>query len=125
MPLTFMKAFGHSASDDIWRSRAGVKAARLTRATRLPILSPVQSPQAFVSIEKGAKRMFPSPGKSWFSTREGHRYGWEIALIIGIKFALLAALWFAFVAPWMHPANPPVNVVQQLYVPGEPAVTHD
>ena len=69
--------------------------------------------------------MFPSPGKSWFRTREGHRYGWEIALIVGIKFALLAALWFAFVAPWMHPAKLPVNVVQQFYVPGEPAVTHD
>ena len=72
-----------------------------------------------------AKRLFSSSESSWFRTREGRRYGFEIAVIIGVKLVLLAVLWFAFVAPWTHPANLPVSVVQQFYAPGALTVTHD
>lgn len=71
------------------------------------------------------QRLSPSSGKTWFHTREGRRYGWEIALIIVVKLVLLIVLWLVFIRPWPHLAAPPAAVVHQLYSPAAPAVHHD
>jgi len=70
------------------------------------------------------KRMSPSSAPTWFRTREGRRYGWEIGFVIVVKLALLLVLWFAVIEPWPRPA-PPATVVQQLYLPAVPAARHD
>jgi hypothetical protein len=61
--------------------------------------------------------------KTWFRTREGRRYGWEIALIIVVKLMLLIVLWFVFIKPWPRPATPPAAVVHEFYA--VPADRHD
>jgi len=66
-----------------------------------------------------------SSAEVWFRTREGRRYGWEIASIIIVKLLLLCALWFVFIKPWPRPSTPPASVVQQFYVPAAAAVRHD
>jgi hypothetical protein len=58
---------------------------------------------------------------SWFRTREGRRYGWEIGLIIALKLLLLVVLWFAFIKPWLRTVPPPAAIVQQFYLPAKPA----
>jgi cytoskeletal protein RodZ len=62
--------------------------------------------------------------QTWFRTREGRRYGWEIAAVIVVKLVLLTALWFVFIKPWAPPAAPHA-IVQQLYLPPPPAARHD
>lgn len=66
-----------------------------------------------------------SPSASWFYTRGGRRYGWEIGLVIVLKLALLVLLWFAFIKPWQRPATTLVPAAQQLYGPSAQAVRHD
>jgi hypothetical protein len=65
------------------------------------------------------------PEKTWFRTREGRRYAWEIALIVAVKLALLLILWFAIIKPWPHPTATPSTVVRQLYAPMSPPAHHD
>jgi hypothetical protein len=72
-----------------------------------------------------AQKQLPSPGETWFRTRDGRRYGWEIGIIIVVKLAVLILLWFVFIKPWPRPATPPAVVVQQLYSPAAPASRHD
>jgi hypothetical protein len=69
----------------------------------------------------------PSPESQevWFRTREGRRYGREIAAIVIVKLLLLCALWFVFINPWPRPATPPAGVVQQFYAPAAAAARHD
>lgn len=69
----------------------------------------------------GADRPPVSPTGTWFCTRDGRRYAWEIGLIIVVKLALLAVLWFVFIKPWPRPATSPASFVQQLYLPAAPA----
>jgi len=67
----------------------------------------------------GAKRSAPSSAKTWFRTRAGHRYGWELGLVIVGKLALLVVLWFVFIEPWPRPTTP-ATFVQQIYQPVAP-----
>jgi len=76
-------------------------------------------------VARAGLQRAPSPGKTWFRTREGRRYGWEIALIIVVKLMLLIMLWFLFIKPWPRPATPPAAVVHQFYAPAATAVPHD
>jgi hypothetical protein len=73
----------------------------------------------------GSDELSPPTGVSWFQTRDGRRYGWEIAAILVVKLALLLVLWFAFIKPFPRPATPPAVVVQQLYTSPAPAPRHD
>jgi hypothetical protein len=73
----------------------------------------------------GPTRLSTLSGETWYRTREGRRYGWELGLIIVVKLALLMLLWFVFIEPWPRPAVPPAAAVQQLYLPVLPAVSHD
>ena len=73
----------------------------------------------------GAQRSSPRLHKTWFRTREGRRYGLELTLIIVVKLALLAILWFVFIESWPRPATPPAAAVHQLYAPAAPAGRHD
>ena len=73
----------------------------------------------------GRQRLSSSPKKTWFRTREGRRYGWELALIITVKVALLVVLWFVFIKPWPRAATAPATVVHRLYAPASAAATHD
>ena len=72
----------------------------------------------------GRQRLSSSSQKAWFRTREGRRYGWELALIIVVKMALLIVLWFVFIEPWSRTATPPATVVHQFYT-APAAVGHD
>jgi cytoskeletal protein RodZ len=66
-----------------------------------------------------------APRESWFRSRAGRRFGWEIALLVVLKLILLAVLWFGFIKPWLRPAAPPATVVQQFYTPASlPASPH-
>lgn len=62
----------------------------------------------------------PSSSATWFRTRGGRRYAWEIALVIVVKLALLLLLWFVLVKPWVRPATPVASAVQQIYLPSPP-----
>ena len=73
----------------------------------------------------GVKRLAPAPAVSWFNTRDGRRYGWEIVLVIVLKLALLILLWFVFIKPWQRPATTPVPAMHQLYGPSVQAIRHD
>ena len=75
---------------------------------------------ATIDVEAG--RPSTSASGTWFRTRDGHRYGKEIALIIVVKLLLLMVLWFVFIKPWPRPATSPANTVQQFYLPTAPAV---
>jgi hypothetical protein len=66
-----------------------------------------------------------SPAKTWFQTRDGRRYGWEIGTIIVVKLALLAVLWLVFIRPWPHQPIAPLITVQQFYMPSAPPARHD
>jgi hypothetical protein len=72
----------------------------------------------------GPERSSSSSKKAWFSTREGRRYGWELAFIIAAKVVLLMVLWFVFIKPWPSTATPPATAVQQFYTAPAPA-RHD
>jgi len=74
------------------------------------------SPRADNDIGQGGS----SPSGPWFRTREGHRYGWELGLVVVIKLALLAVLWLVFIQSWPSRTTPPAIVVQQLYLPALP-----
>jgi hypothetical protein len=63
-------------------------------------------------------------GKTWFQTREGRRYGREIAAIVILKLVLLMVLWFVFIKPWPRLATPRAVDLRQLYTPAAP-VRHD
>jgi hypothetical protein len=67
----------------------------------------------------------PSSRHTWFRTRDGRRYAWEIALVIVVKLLLFLLLWFVFIKPWGHPATPVASAVQQIYLPAGPANRHD
>jgi len=54
---------------------------------------------------------------SWFRTRGGRRFGLEFALIIGIKFLLLIALWFIAFRPHPRPDTAPDAVERHLLAP--------
>jgi hypothetical protein len=73
----------------------------------------------------GRERLSSSSKKTWFRTREGRRYGWELALIIAVKAALLVVLWFVFIKPWPRAATAPDTVVHRLYAPASAAASHD
>jgi hypothetical protein len=62
---------------------------------------------------------------TWFRTREGRRFGWELTLVVLVKLALLALLWLVFIQPWPRPVTPAATVVQQLYLPVLPLERHD
>ena len=80
------------------------------------------SPPSVAGVGRG--RRPPSSTKAWFRTREGRRYGWELALIIAVKVVLLIVLWFVFIKPWPRTATPPAAAVQQFYTSPAPA-RHD
>lgn len=84
---------------------------------------PSSSPATFSRADTGigTKRLSPSLGKTWFGTREGRRYGWELGFVIVAKLVLLIVLWLVFIEPWPRPIAPPAVVVQQLYLPALPA----
>jgi hypothetical protein len=63
--------------------------------------------------------------RGWFRTREGRRYGWEIAAVIVVKLLLLMLLWLVFIKPFPRPATSPATVVQQFYLPAAPVAHHD
>lgn len=71
------------------------------------------------------KRLSGSSAHTWFHTRDGRRYGWEIAFIVVLKLVLLIVLWFGFIEPWSHPAALPATSVQQFYLPSPVTVRHD
>ena len=75
--------------------------------------------------DRGPQRPSSSSEKTWFRTREGRRYGREIALIIVVKLMLLIVLWVVFIKPWPRAVTPPAAVVHQFYDPAVPAVRHD
>lgn len=62
---------------------------------------------------------------TWFRTRAGRRYGWEIGLVVVLKLALLLVLWFVVIKPWLRPTAPAVSVVRQFYEPAQPASNRD
>ena len=82
----------------------------------------LDSPTPGALTHVSADRPSASPAGTWFRTREGRRYAWEIGLIIVVKLALLVVLWFVFIEPWPRPATSPASVVQRLYLPTSPAV---
>ena len=65
------------------------------------------------------------PPRTWFRTRAGHRYGWEIAAIIVVKLVLLMLLWLLFIKPFPRPVMPTAAVIQQFYLPAAPSPHHD
>jgi hypothetical protein len=71
------------------------------------------------------QRPSSSSQETWFHTREGRRYGWEIALIIAVKLMLLIVLWFVFIKPWPPATTPPAAVVHQYYAPALAPVRND
>ena len=73
----------------------------------------------------GSEGSSPAPGETWFRTRDGRRYGWELCAIIVVKLVVLVLLWFVFIKPWPRPAAAPQITVQQLYMPSAPAARHD
>ena len=85
---------------------------------------PAYAPPSSVTRD-GPNGGLPTSGDAWFRTRDGRRYGMEIALIILVKLALLVVLWFVFIKPWPRPETPPATVVQQLYLPAMPAARND
>jgi hypothetical protein len=85
---------------------------------------PASAPPSSVACD-GPKGLLPSPGKAWFRTRDGRRFGWEIGVIIVVKLALLIVLWFVFIKPWPRPDTAPPITVQQLYLPSGPSLRHD
>ena len=82
---------------------------------------------ATVSPSQGAGAHPParSSRTGWFRTREGRRYGWELALVIVMKLVLLGVLWFVIVEASPKSASPPATVVRHLYTSAAPAVRHD
>jgi hypothetical protein len=77
---------------------------------------PASASRSFVT-GVGPHRLSSSSDKTWFRTREGRRYGWELALILLVKLALLLVLWFVFIAPSPRTATDPAAVVRQFYQP--------
>ncbi len=109
-------------------NRSMVTSQRLVQAFSSGIQQPMTEPaSASPSSVAGAgrERLSSSSKKTWFRTREGRRYGWELALIITVKVALLIVLWFVFIKPWPRAATEPATVVHQFYVPASAAVSHD
>jgi hypothetical protein len=83
------------------------------------------SPSPHAATGVGSRSVLPSSERTWFSTRAGRRYGWELGLIIAAKLVLLVALWLVLIGLWPRPATPPAAVVQQIYLPAASAVRHD
>jgi hypothetical protein len=81
------------------------------------------SPRAAAGV--GSRSVLPPSERTWFSTRAGHRYGWELGLVIVAKLALLVVLWLVLIELWPRPPMPPAAVVQQIYLPAVPAARHD
>jgi hypothetical protein len=81
-------------------------------------------PIEFSDTGSGCQQRLPKSGKTWFQTREGRRYGWEIAAIVILKLVLLMVLWFVFIKPWPRPATPRAADLRQIYTPPAP-VRHD
>ena len=80
---------------------------------------------ATVSPSHGAGAHPPpsrSSGAGWFRTREGRRYGWELALVIVMKLVLLGVLWLLFVDAPPKSAPAPTIAVRHLYMS---AASHD
>jgi hypothetical protein len=89
------------------------------------IMSQPASTSQSADTRAGPGSLPSSPGATWFRTRGGRRYAWELGLVIAVKFALLIVLWLVFIQPWPRPATAPATFVQQLYLPGAPATAHD
>jgi hypothetical protein len=71
------------------------------------------------------QRRSPVASDTWFRTRAGRRYGWEICLVVAVKLALLLVLWFVFIKPWLRPIAPAVSIVRQFYEPAPLPSHHD
>ena len=78
------------------------------------------SPSPRAANDIGSRSVLSSSEREWFGTRAGHRYGWELGLVIAAKLALLVVLWFVFIEPWPRPTTPPATFVQQIYQPVAP-----
>ena len=59
----------------------------------------------------------PHARRSWFRSRDGHRFGVEFALIVLVKIALLVMIWYMFFAPQPHPDTSPGAVERHLLAP--------
>ncbi len=57
----------------------------------------------------------PQRASSWFSTRTGRRYNLELALIVLAKLALLALLYFLFIAPQPRADTTPAAMQRHLF----------
>lgn len=82
---------------------------------------------ATVSPSQGAGA-HPPPSRSgagWFRTREGRRYGWDLALVIVMKVVLLGVLWLVFIGPPSTSPPTPATVVRHLYTSAAPVIRHD
>jgi hypothetical protein len=62
-----------------------------------------------------------NPHRSWFRSAEGIRLGLEVGAIVAAKIALLAVLYFAFVAPQPHADTTPAAVRAHVLAPQDPA----
>lgn len=83
------------------------------------------SPSPWTAAVADADDVEPSPGTTWFRTREGRRFGVEIAVIVVVKLALLGVLWLVLIQPWARPPGKPITDMRQIYVPSTPAERHD
>jgi hypothetical protein len=60
---------------------------------------------------------------SWFRSAAGRRYGLEFALIVAIKFVLLALLYWLFIAPQPR-ADTSVDALRERMLGSAPAAAH-
>ncbi len=65
-----------------------------------------------------------APHPTWFRTRDGRRYGREIALLVVLKLVLLTLLWVVCIKPAPRVHATPDAVAQHLVAP-PPAAAHD
>jgi hypothetical protein len=85
---------------------------------------PASAPLSSIA-SNGPRAPLRSTGETWFRSRDGRRYAWELGAIIVVKLALLVLLWFVFIKPWPRQPAAPQITVQQLYMPTAPPARHD
>ena len=83
------------------------------------------SPSSRPATAADSHHFEPSPERMWFRTRDGRRFGVEIAVVVVVKLALLGLLWLVFIQPWSRLPGKPATVVQQIYAPVTLAERHD
>ena len=83
------------------------------------------SPSSRPATAADSHHFEPSPERTWLRTRDGRRFGVEIAVVVVVKLALLGLLWLVFVQPWARPPGKPITDMRQIYVPATPAERHD